>query len=160
AQFGAGCSRWLQFVVGGHGELGKTPSWLSIDEFRHELGRENLQLDANQARLAAISLGATHFVTSRMTSKSGVLSISYEVMLLADPSPIAQVSLNGDPAAITKGLPGAAAKIARALGVGTPRVPQVCAAGPAGLRLMGRSKWFEIADATDESCKAYREIAM
>src|SRR4051794_18099110 len=25
--FGAACTRWLQFVVGGQGELGRTPLW-------------------------------------------------------------------------------------------------------------------------------------
>ena len=32
--FGAGCGRWLQFVLSGHGELGKTPLWSDLDRAR------------------------------------------------------------------------------------------------------------------------------
>src|SRR5437879_1422790 len=42
--FGAGCARWLHFVVGGHGELGKTPTWSAADRARMELKLNRLRI--------------------------------------------------------------------------------------------------------------------
>ena len=42
ANFGAGCGRWLQFAVGGQGELGKTPLWESPNRAAKELGRTDI----------------------------------------------------------------------------------------------------------------------
>src|SRR5207244_1474163 len=59
-EFGAGCGRWLQFGVGGHGELGKTPLWSDLDRARRELGQPDLRLNRPEAMQLARVLGVTH----------------------------------------------------------------------------------------------------
>src|SRR5262245_37091849 len=62
SQFGDGCSMWLQFVVGGHGELGKTPSWVSIMQAAEGRGLRNLRARSAEAVAITGAVGATHAV--------------------------------------------------------------------------------------------------
>src|SRR5687767_11938016 len=68
-EFGVGCGRWLQLVVGGHGELGKTPLWSSCDTAAAEFAshRQYLQLTSEQAPALRRIVGVTHAATGTLS---------------------------------------------------------------------------------------------
>src|SRR6185503_17851667 len=100
--------------VGGHGELGKTPSWASIDQVRAERKLQDLRLYPEEAFKVASALGPTHVVTAVVRGSAGSLTLEYRVSLRGFDRPVGTpITLTGSESAIVLGLPAAAGKIAR-----------------------------------------------
>ncbi len=160
ALFGGGCSRWLQFVVGGLGDLGKTPSWVSIDQVRVERKLQDLRLHPDEAFRVASALGPTHVVTSVIRGSAGSLTLEFRVSLRGIDRPVGNlITLTGTESAIVQGLPAAASKIARSLGVAEARIPPSCTAGVDGLRTIGRTPWAPSDHDSIEDRKALELLA-
>ena len=140
ANFGAGCGRWLQFVVGGQGELGKTPIWEGLDRARRELGRSDFRLSpAAVPRLRTI-LGATHAATGTLVGSAGNCTLVYQLCRLDGMTPCGPpVSAKGSTAKIIQQLPAMAVALSKQLGVKTPHLAGAVDASPAELALVGAS---------------------
>jgi WD40 repeat protein len=137
-QFGAGCSRWLQFAVGGHGELGKTPAWTALERVL-----QDLEIRGTPPTLAGVSkfprrLGVTHVVVGELSGSVARSTLTYHLWKLPERVQVgAPVKLSGSLAEVTKGLPAAARELAKRLGVAKPRVPAQIGESAADLRFLG-----------------------
>ena len=161
AAFGAGCSRWLNLAVGGHGELGKTPSLGAVNKLRSELHLPDLRLAvANAGRVVAL-LGATHAVTAKIQGTSPSLTLVFQVYRVeAKPIAVGQpVKLAGSEARIMAMLPAAAGQIATTLGVKTTRVPREVLTDADGLRFLGGLTWSPNEDMTDDDVARLASLA-
>jgi superkiller protein 3 len=143
APLGAGCARWLQFTLGGLGELGKTPLWASVDRTRHELGRRDLCLASDEAARLRDLTGVTHAAVGEISGTAGGCTLRYHLLQLPERKEIGPpLTLSGSEAQIVAGLPSLARDLAARLGVASPRLPAAVGASPAEMALLGRSGWL------------------
>ncbi len=122
--FTAGCARWLQFTVGGQGELGKTPLWTAIARAERELGRSDLRLTPDEAVKLCRITGATHAAIGTAAGTADHITLTYQLYALATKKPVgAALKVSGTKAQIVAALPDLARGLAQSLGVSAPRVP-------------------------------------
>lgn len=141
--FGAGCARWLHLVVGGHGEFGKTPLWSSVHHTLLELERKDLRLTTADGGRLRESLGVTHAAFGEIQGDGARCTLTYQLRDLASGKPVGEpIRLSGTEDEVLAGLPGAAAQLAKALGVTEPRVPKGVGETAAELRFLGGVRWF------------------
>lgn len=139
--FGAGCTRWLQLILGGHGELGKTPAWSSIAHCAIELKQNDLRLTPTQAKSLKRMLGITHAVLANIEGTAD--SCRLQLSLLELPALNAAggvITVTGSRDQVIGGLPATATSLLKELGVTFPRVP---APGmtPDEMQLCGSMPW-------------------
>lgn len=139
ADFASGCSRWLQFVVGGQGQLGKTPLWASLNQARQELGRRDLRLKpADTPRLATI-LGITHAATGTVSGGKERCTLTFQLVQIAGQKPTGPpLTLTGSQEQIIQKLPTMATTLSKQLGISAPHLPAAVGAAPNDLALLGR----------------------
>jgi tetratricopeptide (TPR) repeat protein len=143
--FGAGCARWLHLVVGGHGELGKTPLWSSLYHTQLELGRKDLRLTVTDGARLRQSLGITHAAFGEIQGDAARCTLTYRLWDLAAKKPVGEpVRLSGSEVEVRAALPGAATQLTRALGVPEPRVPSGVGETAAELRFLGSLRWHPV----------------
>ena len=139
ADFGAGCSRWLQFVVGGQGELGKTPLWSEVDRAQLELNRPNLRFSLADAEQLQPVLGVTHGVVGTLEGTSEQLTLTYHLWQFTPRKEVGEpLTLRGTRSQILAQLPAMAAALCTRLGVKTLTLPPLTATAEE-LALMGRA---------------------
>lgn len=126
AQFGSGASRWLNLVVGGHGELSKTPLLVSVAENLPAGSKNNPRLTLAAARGLRTSVGLTHAGLGEIQKAGAGYRMVYRVHDLKTGAELgAPVEAAGDLPALTAALPRMAGELAKRLGVETPRVPPI-----------------------------------
>jgi tetratricopeptide (TPR) repeat protein len=147
ASLGAGCTRWLQFTVGGQGALGRTPLWTSVDRARHELGRPDLRMNAEDAFRLAAATGATHVAVGEITGSGTATTLRYQLYSTANRQPVgAPLQAIGPHDKIVTALPGLASQLAAQLGVKTPHLPTRVEGSAADLILIGSLPWLPDAE--------------
>jgi hypothetical protein len=128
--FGAGCGRWLQFIAGGRGELGKTPVTDDIVQARSDMAREGVssELTPSAAGLIGKALGVPFVATGTVQGDAAQCVLTYTLWKLPsmteDGTPIA---ITGTEAQVCAGLPGAVSQFMTRLGISdaaTPTPPQ------------------------------------
>ena len=146
--FGAGCGRWLQFVLSGHGELGKTPLWSDIDRARRELGKRDLPLSRADALKLASMLGATHVAIGEIQGNSSRCTLTYHLLKAPEGREVGgPLVRTGTAGQVVAALPSLARSLAVRLGVAAPRVPPRLDVGAAELGELGRWPWPAISRA-------------
>ncbi len=159
-RFGAGCSRWMQVVVGGHGQMGKNPAWSFVAEPDGGANAASLRLDQKAAARVAALLGVTHYVIPELRGADANLEVRYKVFAVGGQGePIGAVAVSGGETRILAGLPAAAEKIAFALGVSAPRVPAACAVDAKGMRLLGKLDRCPASTASADDVKQLTQLA-
>ena len=126
AAFGAGCSRWLQFVIGGQPELGKTPLWNSLNRASRELGRADLRLKPADAPRLKTMLGATHAATGSISGNAEQCLLTYQLWQIDGQKPIRvglPFTLSGSAAEVLQKLPALAVALSKLLSVASPHMP-------------------------------------
>ena len=141
-EFTEGMGRWLHLIVGGHGELGRTPLWTPMDRaWTRFRGRHNLTLD-EAARLSQY-LGITHVAVGEIAPEGEGYRLTYQVSAVPAKQPVGEpLVVTGSLEEIRAAMPRLAASIARTLGVAMPRVPAAVGETVEELRLLGRIPWI------------------
>ena len=160
ANFGAGCGRWLQFVIGGQGELGKTPLWEGLDRARRELGRPDLRLKPAELGRLVTLLGVTHAAAGTLRGGSGQCTLTYQLWQIPGQKPAgAAVTASGTKEQILEKLPALAIALSRQLGVSAPHIPATVGATPAEMALMGQQTRETSEEPTDAQAAKLEVIA-
>lgn len=142
AAFGAGCGRWLQMVVGGQGELGRTPSWSDIAKARWEMRWPNLRLDANQAQDLARATGATHVAIGHIEGGTANCTLTYQLLAMPGGKSLGDPFVQtGSEEEVVRALPELARQISLRLGVKQPHIPPLSEAMPDDMAAIGRCPW-------------------
>lgn len=158
--FGAGCARWLHLVVGGHGEFGKTPLWSSLYHTQQELGRKDLRLAPEDGARLRESLGVTHAAFGVIEGDASRCTLTYQLWDLGAKKKVGEpVRLSGMGDEVLAGLPEAAAKLTRALGVAEPRVPKAVGETAAELRFLGSLQWYPERQLEEARVKQLTDLA-
>ncbi len=158
--FGAGCGRWLQFTVGGQGELGKTPLWSALFRAEQELNRADLQVAPDEADKLTSILGVTHAAVGELTGTPDQAALTYRLLELPDRKPVgAAIKISGTQAQILAGLPALARQLSLRLGVVHPTIPAAVGASPAEARLLGSLPLGTGAPLSSVQSKALRVLA-
>jgi tetratricopeptide (TPR) repeat protein len=141
-EFSRGCGRWLQLAVGGHGEMGKTPLWVSVNRVGRELGKKDLRLSLDEAAQAAASLGATHVAVGEAGGTASHCTVTYQLWQVPERKQVGPpLTATGTYADVLQQLPRLAETLAVALAVPAPRVPASAAVTPDDMQLLGRASW-------------------
>ena len=160
ATFGAGCGRWLQFEVGGQGELGKTPMWPSLNRARKELKRSDLQLKPSEIPKLDAMLAVTHAATGVLAETAGKLTLTYQMWRLAGMKPAGPpIAIAGSPAQILDHLPDLAMALSRHAGVLTPHVSTSVGASAAEISELGGRPLGGNVEVTDAEASRLSDIA-
>lgn len=139
SDFGAGCSRWLHFAVGGQGALGKTPLWSEVERAQRELSRANLRLSVDEAAQMQPLLGVTHGLVGTLQGTSEQLVLTYHLWQFAPRKEAGEpLTLHGTREQIIAGLPALAATLCARLNVKNPHLPAIAIA-PNDMALMGKA---------------------
>ena len=141
AAFGAGCARWLQFVIGGQPELGKTPLWEGLNRAGKELGRGDLRLKPADAPRLKTMLGATHAATGSISGNAEQCLLTYQLWQIDGQKPIRvglPFTLSGSAAEVLQKLPALAVALSKLLGVAVPSLPSSVGMNPEETALLGR----------------------
>jgi hypothetical protein len=160
AAFGTGCTRWLQFVVGGQPDLAQTPTWTTIDRARRELKSDDLRLGLDDTAPVAQKTGASHCVVGEIagTPDSAVLTLAVAQpdgrKLIGSP-----IVTRGSRDQILAALPGLASQIARRLGVAAPAVPAGTACSADDLQFVGGLPWLPPRDSSQQVRTRLDELA-
>ncbi len=140
--FGTGCALWLQMVVGGQPEFGRTPLWRSLGRARRELGRPDLRLAPPEARRLASLLGVTDVAVGTLRGTGTRLTLTYRLLPVpTGASTGTAMMLTGTRDQIAAGLPRLARTLAKSLGAAVPAVPASADLTPADLQFLGRLRW-------------------
>jgi hypothetical protein len=163
-EFGAGCGRWLHFVVAGHGELGKTPFWSDQETMRKALGRSDLRLTtadlAKVAQRAGINLGITHLALGEIRGTPAECSLTYQIWSVPEQKEVgAPLTLRGSEAEVIARLPLAAMGLSAAVGVTDPRVPLEVRESVEELRFVGSVPRVPVMNGPGMSAAQLHEIA-
>jgi hypothetical protein len=142
ADFGAGCGRWLHLLIGGQGELGKTPRWSEQEITRAALSRGDLRLTTADlrklAQRAGISLGITHVALGEISGSTSECSLSYQIWSVPGQKPVgAPLTLRGSAAEVVAQLPMATRGLCGALGITAPRIPEAVGESAEELQFLG-----------------------
>lgn len=143
AAFSTGCAMWLQFTVGGHGELGRTPLWSSLERCRLQLGRKELRLTAKEAARLEGMLGITHVAVGEFEGGKAGATLIYRLLELPSLKAVGQpLQLSGNPDEITAVLPRLAQELLIRLRVKAPRVPETTGVTAAELTSLAGFGWL------------------
>ena len=137
--FGAGCSRWLYFTVGGSADLGQTPSWGAVDGVRKELAKPSLRLGVDDAIRLGRLLGATHVAVGEIGGIAAKCHLTFQLWGIDSHKPVGGVlSAAGSESEVIKGLPAMANQIRQALGLAPGPEPPAPAASPEEIAFLGK----------------------
>ena len=162
AAFGAGCGRWLQFVVGGQAELGRTPLWEALNRAEKEMGRADLRLKPADVMRLKTMLGATHAATGNISGNASQCRLTYQLWQIDGLKPVSvgpPVTLNGSAAEVLQKLPGLAVTLSKLLGVTVPHIPASIGMNPEETALIGRLSLAPNLDLTDAQFTQVSAIA-
>jgi tetratricopeptide (TPR) repeat protein len=145
SNFGTGCALWLQVVVGGQPQFGKTPLWGELDRAHTELKQRDLQLSPAEALDLAPILGVTHVAVGTLRGAEPHLILTYRLLQVPLGSPIGTaITLTGTEAQITARLPQMAQTFVKKLGgVSPPDISASTGLTPSNLRMLGQVRWRE-----------------
>jgi tetratricopeptide (TPR) repeat protein len=142
ASFGAGCARWLQLVVGGQPEFGKTPLWASVDVARKSLGAADLRLSLEDAIKLGDKLGITHVAVGTLAGDAKNGTLSYQLWEIIGRKPVGTpVVSRGTNQAIADSLPAVAGALCKHLGLRKPAVPVRVGDAAFELGIVGALPW-------------------
>jgi tetratricopeptide (TPR) repeat protein len=142
ADFGAGCSKWIQFQAGGQPDMQRMTHWMDHYRAAHELGHEDLQLSKTEAPWLAKALGVTHAAVGSITDSAGNLTLTYDLIAVPSGKAVGKpLSITGTREQIIAALPQMAASIAVRLGILHPSIPATVELSAADLETVGRARW-------------------
>jgi tetratricopeptide (TPR) repeat protein len=144
--FANGCTRWLQFNVGGQPQFGTTPYWSDLQRASYELGRSqpedglgDLRVTAEKAAQLVQIVGASHVVVGTVSGTPDRLTIRLSMIKLPERTPVgADLQITGSEADVLKQLPATAAELCHRLGVGSPALPPSVELDPKEITDIGR----------------------
>lgn len=140
--FGAGCSRWLDWAVGGMPELGRECAFTSAQRIGSEMGRRDLRLTGHDAVVGGRRLGVTHVGVCEMTGGSARLTLKLSVLDTKTGKSIGgPLTVSGTGDDIIGRLPSIARQVAVRVGVAAPKTPQAVGATADDLTAYGRFPW-------------------
>ena len=139
ADFGSGCGLWLQWAMGFHPELGKTPRWELAGRARNELKMPRLRLSLAQGAGLASILGVTHIAVGQIGGTAEKCLLTYQLYAMPSRKAVgAPIHLSGSLEQVVARLPEAARALLAGLGVHAPRVPTSVGVTPPEMALLGR----------------------
>lgn len=160
ADFGAGCARWLQFEVGGLGELGRTPQWPSLERIRDELGRSDLRVSRQEAPKLAQILGVTHAAIGTISGSPMQSTLVYQLVTAPEGKALGKpLQVSGSQAQILAVLPGIARQLASRLGVESPRISAQVGARPEEVTMLGTLPIFPNLQITPTQIRKLGDLA-
>lgn len=150
--FGAGCSAWLQYEIGGNLASGKSAMWVALDRARKEEHLGGLAVDLPIARATGRAVGADHVVVSALSGTQAAAVLTLSLHAVADGARVGDpLILKGSEEQIVADLPGAAASIERRLRI-AGAAPEPVGLAPADLMLIGPLRlWSGPAPAADRA---------
>lgn len=158
--FGAGCGRWLHLVVGGHGELGKTPFWSTGERLQKQMSRSDLRLNLTQAASAANMTGVTHIAVGQIRGQAGRCTLHYQLYAVPSRKPVqAPVVVTGTRAQIITALPQMGKTLLARLKVKAPRVPATKGISADDMALLGGVPWVPRQQVSPTQVNALRALA-
>ena len=146
-EFGAGCSRWLQFNVGGRFELGRTPFWGGVAMLALEMPSGQLQFTKEDLPRIAGICSATHIALGRVRGSPDHSTLTYRVFDLesgrenGDP-----IILQGSHQEIVRQLPAVGRAILERMDASADGLPTTVAESPDDLQFLGRTHWWPDVD--------------
>jgi tetratricopeptide (TPR) repeat protein len=150
ADFGSGCSLWLQWSMGFNPALGQTPRFDLTIRACQEMHLARLRLTAAQAKRLTNILGVTHAAVGKITGTPAHCTIVYQVYAVPALRPVgAAIKLTGSTEQMTAQLPAAAKAVLSRLGVKSPRAPDSVKASPEEIALAGHYDWYDNARPND-----------
>jgi tetratricopeptide (TPR) repeat protein len=159
ARFGRGVAHCLQVAVGGHAELGRTPSLNSLARLPQEMGRADLALSLREARTLAGKLGVTHAATGELRASGASCVLTYRLWELGKGKLVGASTVRGTRAQILSGLPQASRALASRLGVRNARADGLEGLDVAGVTLIGKLCWNPSWELTDSERALLRRTA-
>lgn len=155
APFGIACGRWLDLVVSGQPQFGRTPTWNSLARATHELHVANLCLNVQQAQKLGAILGVTDVAVGTMSGSPSRCTLTYQVYDLSSHSPVGRpISASGSEESVLDDLPGMARVMARQIGAASPLVPKEVNSAPAQMGTLGNLAWQHDLDLADRATVA------
>lgn len=140
--FGAGCARWLHLVVGGQGELGRTPLWTAVDQARKELKRPDLRLSLVEAARLSQMIGITHVAIGSIKGNDALTTLSYQLYEIPSQKPVGEaVTVTGPAPIVASQLSALAQKLAMSLGVKSFAGPTGLTDTVKDLQAVGKTPW-------------------
>lgn len=161
ANFGNGCARWLNLIVGGQGEFGKTPLWGYTIYTLARMRRPDMRLDPAAASHFSHLLGLTHLYLGQIEGDASHCTLSYRLWDAGTRKAVGPThALTGSEMAVTAGLPRLAAALAAGLGVPAPRVPSAVGETPVELQWLGRLPWGTFTLLPPEDMQTLHDLAL
>ncbi len=141
--FAEGCAAWLQLIVGGQPQFGRTPSWHAPIRAGAEMNQPGLALSANQAKALASICGATHAAVATLTpSGPDTYLLSYRLVKTSDGSAVGgAITAQGTQDQIARQLPVIAAKLSGLLGLAHAALPNTAVSSGNDLEFLGNCRW-------------------
>src|SRR5207244_1680942 len=140
--FGAGCARWLHLIVGGQGELRKTPTWTCVQNAQRELKKHDLRLSLEQAAPLHRILGITHVALGEIRGDAHHCRLTYRCWQIPKKRAVgAPITVSGTREEVLAHLPRLAAALARTLGITAPRVPSGVGETGEEMQTLGSLPW-------------------
>jgi tetratricopeptide (TPR) repeat protein len=159
-EFGNGCGRWLRLVAGGHGELGQTPLWSSLDRARRELAKPDLRFSQEDAPKLAPILGVTHVAVGEIEGNAQHCTLTYHLWEARGGKVVgAPLTLTGSQDQVSAALPDMARRLLQALGIAAPRVPAKTGVNGDEMAFLGRLSWTPQAPLQGADAQKLRALA-
>jgi tetratricopeptide (TPR) repeat protein len=138
SRFGAGCTRWLQFEVGGQPQLGRTPMMAELYQHWTECRRRGTGPEPEVVLSRVGGMGATHVAMGEISGSAQDARLSYRLWKLADRSSVGEpILLTGSLDAVKAKLPELGRELSRRLGVDKPTISEDVVESPEELQFLG-----------------------
>jgi len=141
ADFGSGTSAWLDFVVGGQPQCGRTPTFHSLDVLRLELDRTDLRMSEKEISKLPKSFGITHVATGLIEGTPKNCRLTYRIYKLPEIKLLATHTISGSLDGLARQLPSVAAWMTKSIGVKQRFVPNKTYDSANNLSFIGNVRW-------------------
>jgi tetratricopeptide (TPR) repeat protein len=158
ADFGAGCSLWIQYHLADYPAFGKMPALSAIYARRDEMKRANLRLSAADAGALAATIGATHFLIGEIAGTPRNASLVYHVETAAGKAIAAPLTAAGSEEEILQALPQLVQRVAAALGAPNPEPAAKSSLTAREVETLGRFSWSSIPDPSPTELRSMSAI--
>jgi tetratricopeptide (TPR) repeat protein len=139
ADFGIGCGRWLNLIVAGHGELGKTPRGSEVTRAHNEIHTADLRLTAQEAVRLAPKAGISHVAIGEIEGNAHHCTLTYRLWEVPAAKALGEpLTTTGTEDEVIAALPKLAAGLAALVGIHSPRIPTGVGETAAELRAVGQ----------------------
>ena len=141
ADFGAGTSAWLDFVVGGQPQCGRTTGLHGLDVLRIELERPDLRMSEKEISKLPKCFGISHVAIGLIEGTPKNCRLTYRIYKVPELKLLASRTISGSLDGLARQLPGVAAWMSKSIGVKQRRVPSNIYDSANTLSFVGNIRW-------------------